>query len=466
MSNSKTKPKKPIANRPGTIRTGYQVYADLIGGIVGHRLVPEYRIGQRRYLWDYAVPRLRVVIEIQGGIWSRGSHGRGSGINRDMDKINYASTHGWRPLQYTPQEFGEVDGVANDLRAINQEEGTYAVNMSDASRHGVRLGGCVVVGSYDHMSDEEWLNLRRSGLGGSDAGGVMGMSKYVSPLGICMTKTGQMKEDDVGDFEAVKIGNLLEPLIRKYIIASYIHELTGKHTEVIEPTCMYRSKTYPWMIANVDGFLRFLNGEIVGLEIKTGSSYVLREWGGTKSQDEIPGAYYCQVQHYIAVTGLDRYYAVGLLGNQRILRVVPADPDFISELIERERKLWQIINHNDPLQFPEPSGMESDERAIEALSLSRDEGTADLSQVAKAIQDYTKLGEKEKRIRAERNTAKQLILATLGIHKYGAAGNYKVTYTRVSQTRLDAKRLDWECPKYTNKRTADNQKNGSREIMK
>jgi len=319
------------------------------------------------------------------------------------------------------------------------------VKVSDTD-YGVKLNSCVKVGNYDQMSEEEWHSLRRSGLGGSDAGGVMGMSKYVSPLGICMTKTGRIAEEDVGDLEAVKIGNLLEPLIRKHIVASYIQEITGEHAEVIDPVCMYRSKKYPWMIANVDGFLQFSGGELAGLEIKTGSSYALREWGGTKSQDEIPDAHYCQVQHYMAVTGLDKYYVVGLLGNQRILRVVPAAPGFITDLVEKERKLWEIISHNDPLQFPTPSGIDSDERAIEVLGLPRDEGTADLSQVTEAIRDYTDLGEKEKRIRAERNTAKQLILAALRTHKYGAAGNYKVTHTRVTQTRLDTKKFREELP--------------------
>jgi len=143
MSNSKkTKPKKPIASHPGSIRMGYQAFADLVGEIVGCKLIPEYRIGERRYLWDYAVPRLRVVIEIQGGIWSRGSHGRGAGINRDMDKINYASTHGWRTLQYTPQEFGEVDSVAKDLQAISKEEennglkNLQAINQEGGNTYG------------------------------------------------------------------------------------------------------------------------------------------------------------------------------------------------------------------------------------------------------------------------------------------------------------------------------------------
>ena len=83
------------------------------------------------------------------------------------------------------------------------------MKVSDTD-YGVKLNSCVKVGNYDQMSEEEWHSLRRSGLGGSDAGGVMGMSKYVSPLGICMTKTGRIAEEDVGDLEAVKIGNLLE----------------------------------------------------------------------------------------------------------------------------------------------------------------------------------------------------------------------------------------------------------------
>jgi len=101
----------------------YRAFADLITQETGIELIGEYRIGQRRYRWDYAAPELQVVIEIQGGTWSRGIHGRGQGINRDMDKLNYAATHGWRTLQYTPQQFGEIDNVVKDLQGIRQEKG-------------------------------------------------------------------------------------------------------------------------------------------------------------------------------------------------------------------------------------------------------------------------------------------------------------------------------------------------------
>ena len=79
-------------------------------------LTPEHKFGDRQFRWDYAVLEIGVLIEIQGGIWSGGAHGRGTGIMRDMEKLNYASCHGWRCLQYTPQTFCDVVQVVNDLK--------------------------------------------------------------------------------------------------------------------------------------------------------------------------------------------------------------------------------------------------------------------------------------------------------------------------------------------------------------
>jgi len=283
----------------------------------------------------------------------------------------------------------------------------------------VSLDGCEIIARYDQITDDDWRELRHTGLGGSDAGTALGMNKYTSPLSLCMEKTGRMEPADIGDIEAVKIGNLLEPLIRQHIVAPYIQEVMGQYPEVIEPDATYRSKAYPWMLANVDGFIRLPGGELVGLEIKTGSSYALREWGGINADNEIPDSYYCQVQHYMAVTGLPKFFVFGLIGNRRLLRIVPADSSFIANLIQREKELWETIRHNDPMLFPAPSGIESDERALEVLGTPRDEGTADVSEITEVIADYVAKGKAEKKIAEERKTAKQMILAALGTHKCG-----------------------------------------------
>jgi very-short-patch-repair endonuclease len=63
---------------------------------------PEYYIiPKRRFRWDGAWPEQKVAIEIQGGTWSGGSHGRGSGIRRDCEKNNLAVAAGWRVFYAT-----------------------------------------------------------------------------------------------------------------------------------------------------------------------------------------------------------------------------------------------------------------------------------------------------------------------------------------------------------------------------
>lgn len=66
---------------------------------------PEYRIiPDRKFRWDWAWPAAQVAIEQQGGVWTRGSHGRGTGIVRDYEKMNLAVVAGWRVLQVQPRD--------------------------------------------------------------------------------------------------------------------------------------------------------------------------------------------------------------------------------------------------------------------------------------------------------------------------------------------------------------------------
>ena len=67
--------------------------------------VREYRFyPSRMWRFDYAIPSLRIAIEIDGGIWIQGRHNRPSGYVGDMEKFNAAATLGWVVLKFTPQE--------------------------------------------------------------------------------------------------------------------------------------------------------------------------------------------------------------------------------------------------------------------------------------------------------------------------------------------------------------------------
>jgi very-short-patch-repair endonuclease len=63
----------------------------------------EYRFCPRRkWRFDFAWPRCRVAVEIEGGIWAHGRHTRGKGYEADLEKYNAAALGGWRVLRFTP----------------------------------------------------------------------------------------------------------------------------------------------------------------------------------------------------------------------------------------------------------------------------------------------------------------------------------------------------------------------------
>lgn len=64
--------------------------------------VREYRFAPpRRWPADFAWPDVWLLVEIEGGTWSRGRHVRGAGYARDVEKYNAAVMAGWRVLRYT-----------------------------------------------------------------------------------------------------------------------------------------------------------------------------------------------------------------------------------------------------------------------------------------------------------------------------------------------------------------------------
>jgi len=64
--------------------------------------VREYRFHpSRRWRFDFAWPDYRIAVEVEGGVWSGGRHGRGSGIVQDIEKGNAAVILGWQVLRAT-----------------------------------------------------------------------------------------------------------------------------------------------------------------------------------------------------------------------------------------------------------------------------------------------------------------------------------------------------------------------------
>jgi very-short-patch-repair endonuclease len=74
----------------------------------------------RRWRLDFAYPEKRIGIEVQGGIYVRGAHSRGTGLERDYEKLNAAQMLGWDVYQFSRKmiESGEaIDIIKRVLEA-------------------------------------------------------------------------------------------------------------------------------------------------------------------------------------------------------------------------------------------------------------------------------------------------------------------------------------------------------------
>lgn len=69
----------------------------------GPALETEFRFHPpRRWRADFAHEAARVLIEIEGGVWSGGRHTRGAGFEKDAEKLNQATLDGWAVFRLTP----------------------------------------------------------------------------------------------------------------------------------------------------------------------------------------------------------------------------------------------------------------------------------------------------------------------------------------------------------------------------
>jgi very-short-patch-repair endonuclease len=55
----------------------------------------------RRWTFDFCWPDLKLALEVEGGIWTKGRHTRGKGYEKDCEKYNEAALAGFRLLRVT-----------------------------------------------------------------------------------------------------------------------------------------------------------------------------------------------------------------------------------------------------------------------------------------------------------------------------------------------------------------------------
>lgn len=70
----------------------------------------------RRFRFDICHMEHRVAIESDGAVFAGGRHTRGSGFVKDIDKLNLATSHGWRVFRIYPQ--GSIADLIDNIKRL------------------------------------------------------------------------------------------------------------------------------------------------------------------------------------------------------------------------------------------------------------------------------------------------------------------------------------------------------------
>lgn len=281
----------------------------------------------------------------------------------------------------------------------------------------------VLVKTVD-MDRDEWLRWRRRGIGGSDASAVAGLNRWRSPMQVWLEKTGQIPEN--ADSEAMYWGRVLED-----IVAHEFSKRTGKRLR--RRNAILQHPEYPFMLANVD---RLVVGEDAGLECKTASEWRSNEW----ANNGIPDEYLIQCQHYMAVTGCNKWYIAVLIGGNRFLwQEIQRDEDIIDYLIRIESDFWHLVETRTP---PAIDGSHASTEALKLLYPESVEKTIELPHEAEQlIEERDRLKATIAGYEAELAAIENKLKAMLGEAEAGRIGNKLVTWKTVTSRRVDSKRL-------------------------
>lgn len=233
-----------------------------------------------------------------------------------------------------------------------------------------RKGTALRLVSTTNLDREQWLTVRKGGIGSSDAAAAVGLNPYKSQLALWLEKTGRdaaMPKTDTNDDSTPAFwGTILEP-----IVATQYSKRTGLKVRKVNAVLQHSDPDLRWMMANLDREV-VGSAEVQILECKTAGINGARLW-----KDGVPEYVQLQVMHQLAVTGKQAADVAVLIGGQDLeIHRIERDEKMIANLIELERRFWQYVIDDIP---PPADGSDSADQALRCLYPQDNGRTLDLS---------------------------------------------------------------------------------------
>ena len=182
---------------------------------------------------------------------------------------------------------------------------------------------------------------RTSGIGGTDASVICGLSQYRTAFELYLEKRGEIHPDET-DSEIMRFGRRFEAPI-----ADEFSYRTGR--KIWRQKTTLRHPLHRYLLGNIDRWQRREDGALGVYEGKNHNIRLRKEW----INNGVPVGHYLQLQHYIAVAGAVAGATFGSFGvvfggNEFFAFDVERDDATIQILMSLEIDFWRRVKEGDP----------------------------------------------------------------------------------------------------------------------
>lgn len=165
------------------------------------------------------------------------------------------------------------------------------------------------------QNTNEWLELRKTKLGASDANVIMGTSRFSTPLKLWKEKTGKVEHEQIDNY-ILQLGHDVEEKIRNVIEIEHMSDF---------PSTVVISKDADFLMASLDGYSEELNlnweCKLVGQDKFDNPDSVVKE-------------YYPQIQQQLALSNASKCILTMVNKKDQAHKSVEVEPD--KEYIETQ----------------------------------------------------------------------------------------------------------------------------------
>lgn len=304
----------------------------------------------------------------------------------------------------------------------------------------------IVIGNRENMTHQQWLDIRKNSIGGSEIAQAVGLNRFRAPLALWAEKTGVVKRT-VEDNDKLLFGRLLEPIVKQHF-----QDVTGY--KVMDVPQILASVAAPFLTANLDGIC-IVDGEPCVLEVKTTS--FASDW----EENGCPIEYFLQCQHYMFVTGMQKAYLAVLIGGSDFRYVkIDRNDELISAIESKAINFW----NNNILKNVPPAPSATDNELMAKLYPSACDNTIVLhNDYASLLDELEGVKQLESDVKKQRDEIEAKLKMLLGEANANTATceDWKISWKESSRSTFDsalAKTLLSEeqvakCTKVTTSRT-------------